>query len=471
MRILIVLREFRFFALLDTVAPKMLQDGHSVHLLADEVRSRGETAWALDTWMANTPNFSTGVAATRKDGWRRTAFGFREIRSYASYLNRQDQSEFYMKRWEGYLNRHLKWAVQHWNWVRSLVGSPFTESLLRSFEQLIPPDREITTWLRHHQPDVLVTSPMNMRFDEEVEYVKAARKLRIPTVVPVYSWDNLTTKGLYQIIPDVVLAWNQAQCEEAVQIHHVPPERIVVTGAQRFDEWFEPQRYHLSRQDFCDRSGLDPQRPYILYLGSSANIAKDETWLVKELADALKTSGIPELARIQVLARSHPANTINYDGIQADNLIVWPRGNRATDTDEVMQGFYNSLQYCMATVGLNTTGMIDAMINDRPGVTIMTDRYRRTQLEAVHFRQLLKADALEVAADIPECIALLRSISDGVDRKKQQRNQFVREYIRPRGLHNPAGDLVARAIEWAGEGHNAAQINALLDQAGYPISI
>jgi hypothetical protein len=317
--------------------------------------------------------------------------------------------------------------------------------------------------LKQNRPDVVVATPMNMRFCEEVEYVKAAQALGIPTVVPVYSWDNLTTKGLFQVIPDVVLAWNQAQFEEATQIHNVPSERVIITGAPRFDEWFSISRLRLERSDFCQKAGLDADRPFLLYLGSSANIAKNETWLVQELATSLRTSPDPKIAKIQVLVRPHPANVQIYEQLHGENISVWPKGRNALDTDDFRQGFYNSLLHCMATIGINTTGMIDAVINDRPGITIMSETYRKTQMEAVHFRQLLKAGVLEVAESASDCIEIVKCIQQGGDKKRLERQRFVSNYIRPHGLEHPAGEITAHAIELAGIGKTPAEIRAILE--------
>ena len=51
-------------------------------------------------------------------------------------------------------------------------------------------------------------------------------------------------------------------------MHGVPPERVVVTGAHCYDQWFgrQPSR---SRERFCARVGLRPDRPFVLYLCSS----------------------------------------------------------------------------------------------------------------------------------------------------------------------------------------------------------
>ena len=58
-------------------------------------------------------------------------------------------------------------------------------------------------------------------------------------------------------------------------LHGVPADRVLVTGAQLFDRWFtmQPSR---SREEFCRETGLDPARPFLLYVGSSQFIAPDE---------------------------------------------------------------------------------------------------------------------------------------------------------------------------------------------------
>ena len=463
MQVLIVLKNITYFAVLDTVVPLLAADGHHILAFSDEERSQGKTSWALNSCLENTPNLATGFTSRRADGWRRSLFAKREMLSYSSYLHRGDQSEYYLKRWEKYLPSPVRSFVRRSKLARWLVGSSLTQVGLRAYERLVPPDKEIIRWLKQNRPDVVVASPMNMRFCEEVEYVKAAHALGIPTVVPVYSWDNLTTKGLYQVIPDVVLAWNQAQYKEATQIHQVPPERVVITGAPRFDEWFTVGRLGLEREVFCKQAGINSARPYVLYLGSSANIAQDETWLVHELASSLKASPVPELAHMQVLVRPHPANVKIYEQLAMENVVVWPKGRTAIDTNEFLQGFYNSLQHCVATVGINTTGMIDAIINNRPGITIMTDYYQKTQMEAVHFRQLIKADVLEVTRSISECLSTIERIRQGGDLKQADRQRFVLDYIRPRGLKRPAGEVVARAIELAGMGKSGTEINAELE--------
>jgi hypothetical protein len=131
-------------------------------------------------------------------------------------------------------------------------------------------------------------------------------------------------------------------------------------------------------------------------------------------------------------------------------------------TLDFWQDFYNSLKYSIGTVGINTTGMIDAVINDRPGATITSERYRLTQMQSMHFCQLIKADVLEKAASVPDCVELLKDMLAVVDRKKGERSQFIHDFVRPHGMSRPAGYFAARAIALAAQGNSAVKINSML---------
>jgi len=129
--------------------------------------------------------------------------------------------------------------------------------------------------VREERPDVLVITPLIKLASRQPEFVKSAKALGIPVVYPVFSWDNLSTKGLVHVQPDAVLVWNDRQRTEAVEMHQVPDDRIVVTGASRFDEFFAmtPQ---TSRDEFCRLHQLDPVQPIVSYLCSSEFVAGHE---------------------------------------------------------------------------------------------------------------------------------------------------------------------------------------------------
>ena len=113
-------------------------------------------------------------------------------------------------------------------------------------------------------------------------------------------------------------------------LHGVPPERVVVTGAQLFDDWFEA-RPSRSREEFCREVGLDPARPFVLYVGSSSFIAPDEVPFVERWLSRLRRAPSQAVRAVGVLVRPHPANSRQwraFDAASFAQVSLWPRGRR-----------------------------------------------------------------------------------------------------------------------------------------------
>jgi hypothetical protein len=88
-------------------------------------------------------------------------------------------------------------------------------------------------------PDLLVATHLNEWGSPQSDYVRAAKRRGVRTVYLVFSWDNLTNKGLVRDAPDRVLVWNELQKQEAVELQRLPAERIRLTGAPAYDHWFD----------------------------------------------------------------------------------------------------------------------------------------------------------------------------------------------------------------------------------------
>src|SRR5574339_1205243 len=113
--------------------------------------------------------------------------------------------------------------------------------MLALMESTIHSDADIDAFIRAERPDVVLVTPLINFGSYQADYVKSAQALGIPVGFPVFSWDNLSNKGLIHVAPDRVFVWNDRQRIEAVKMHGVPAERVVVTGAPRFDEFFRMQ--------------------------------------------------------------------------------------------------------------------------------------------------------------------------------------------------------------------------------------
>jgi hypothetical protein len=248
-------------------------------------------------------------------------------------------------------------------------------------------------WIGEQAPDAALFASLTNSRSTSMEQFKAARAAGVPTAACVMSWDHLSSKALLHIPPELTVVWNDVQKREAVEMHGIAPDRIAVTGAQCYDQWFERQPSR-SREEFCRDAGLDPHRPFVLYVCSTMSPVPDpvEPVFVKRWVEALRASADPMLQTAGVLVRPHPERTKEWAGVSLDgfdNVVM--RGRNPIDAAAKAE-YFDSLYHSAAVVGLCTTAFIEAGIVGRPVLTLQLPEYQIHQEGMAHFRYLLDVE-------------------------------------------------------------------------------
>jgi hypothetical protein len=415
---------------------------------------------------------TTPAPQRRTDEWADAARLLRRSRDYLRYLHpryagarplRSRAFEEMISAVSSRRSRELDAA-----WSELLVGMQEWEqqrldAALAKLHSVVPADPAIHAFVSAQRADMLVVSPMVGVGFSQAEYVKSARELGIPSGVLVYSWDNLSNKGLIHETPDRMWVWNEVQAAEAVALHEYPAERVVVTGAARFDAFFE-MRGELPREDLCAQLGLDAARPIVSYLCSSRFVAPHERAFVDGWIRELRRSADPSLAGCSVIVRPHPAGVKEWHAPDRQ-VIRWPRAcgdvkasasrpfddphtvvmsSRMQNADQVL---YDTVFHSAAVVGLNTSAEIEAAIVGRPVFTLV-DPDAEGQLGSLHFRYLLKEEGghVEIAGSVAEHMSQLANAVAGRN-DSAAIESFVRRFVRPHGLGAPVSPILADAIE------------------------
>jgi hypothetical protein len=329
------------------------------------------------------------------------------------------------------------------------VGRRALARLLALAEQVIPTSRAIDAFIEGQHPDLMLVTPLVELGSQQVDYVKSARRLGVRSALSVASWDNLTSKGLIRVLPDHVIVWNEAQRAEAAILHQVPQARVVATGAQPFDEWFEA-RPSRSREEFCQQTGLDPARPFVLYVGSSSFIAPDEVPFVERWLSRLRRAPSATLRGAGVLVRPHPANSRQWRAFEASSFAgvsLWPPVGADPNGAQARRDYVDSMWHCAAVVGINTSAQIEAAIVGRPIFTIRDPDFAHAQDGTLHFRHLVAGDGPVRVADTLDIHVL--QLGEFLDRPLETPDRvrdFVRHFVRPHGLDRPAASIYASAV-------------------------
>jgi hypothetical protein len=415
--------------------------GHSVVITAAHKRNK---PLKLGVFNDNPRIDVVANPVRRVDGWEPFVRPLRQARDYVRYLH------------PGYghaqklAERARAYAPPGWPERLSGNGAlggrrTLAKRALELAESLVPSEPYYELFIRSHAPDVILITPLIDFGSYQTDYVKSAHRLGIPIAFLPFSWDNLTNRGLVRIAPDRVLVWNDHQKREAMTYHDVPADRIVVTGAPRFDEFFA-MRPSTTRDAFCTRAGLDPSRPFLLYLCSSHFVAPDEVGFVRTWARAVREDAAA--GDCGILVRPHPANGEAWDGVDlADipNAAVWKEPPRV----QADPALYDSLFHCAAVAGLNTSAMIEAGILGKAVHTIQTAEFAGGQEQTLHFHYLLARNGglVEVAEDLRQhCRQLGEAVANPAAGAERSR-RFVESFVRPRGLDRPVAPIMVEEIE------------------------
>ena len=454
-----VMQHINFFRNLDTVVRELDARGHEVVLLhgtrQGEAKSQGTLGRkrekmafmgrGIEVAQAEVAGVTVGYRPEPEEAWQRKLRLGRQVVNRAIYLRKGHPSPVRVV--DG-LEKKLPPRLQRLfgnRVTRALLRSRFSLSVWRRLEALSRPSRGVVALLAQIRPDVVLVSPTIWPKEPvEADYVRAAHSLGIPTIGYLNSWDNLTSKGTVHVIPDVYVVWNEALAEEAIEIHDVPAKRIRITGAAHLDRFFalEPA---ASREEICRRMGIDANRPYLVYLCSSRTLIASEVELASALAEALTQRFGDEAPTLMV--RPHPTNPGPWEAYDQAGVVVYPTRGDQADSPESWQEYYDQLSGAACVFGLNTTAFREAVVADRPCLTIVADEFYDSQGKTGHFRHLLKADFLEVSRDVGEVADRVAAILDGADEKAEGRRFFTEWFLRPCGVDRPATLEVVETIE------------------------
>ncbi|MGE0392003.1 MAG: hypothetical protein AB7I25_01905 [Vicinamibacterales bacterium] len=334
-------------------------------------------------------------------------------------------------------------------------------------ESLVPPDPVSIGLLADGGYDAVLVSPLvDLSSSGQADIVKAARHLGLRTGLLVYSWDNLSTKGSLHVTPDTVFTWNQVQRNEAAKLHGVPVDRIVVTGAPRFDAFLDRAPL-FARPHFLAQLELDPAKPVLMYVCSSAFVSGDESVFIRQWLAALRGSPSPDVRACGVIIRPHPDVPLTgmdvpgrkvdlaFDGVPVTTRRPFgdPHAAIVSTASLTPQGLYECLVHSDAVVGLNTSAEIEAGLLGRPVFSVLAGDDADGQQTTLHFHYLLKGSGgfVEVANSLTQHCEQLQTALALTPRQRKRESKIITrramKFVRPLGATLPVAGLLADAIE------------------------
>ena len=452
MHVLFSVRNPSYVRHYDSVLRLLAAHGHTVELATEDRRNKPWPPSVLALAEAHSAVRLSRTPMPEHASWFELATRLRQARFYLRFLDPVYEGT------PGLIARTREKAppLAVWlgeSWIgRSATGRRLLVGAIDVLERATLTGRDYYRYLDEMRADVVVLTPLVVLKTAQIDLARAAIERGIRHVFAVASWDHLSSKGELNLTPQHVVVWNDVQKEEAVRLHGVPADRVIVTGAQVFDEWFE-KRPSSSRDAFCARVGLRADRPIVLYVCSALlEGSPPEPEFVVRWARALRASGHPALRECGILIRPHFKRGEDWAAVDLsglDNVVCWPPAGAVPVDAESRTGYFDSLFHAAAVVGLNTSAMIEGAILGQPVLTVLLPDFAASQEGTVHFHYLLDGpDALLHAnRSLDGHVEDLARVLDRRSADSERSRRFVERFVRPGGTSASATERVVEALE------------------------
>lgn len=331
---------------------------------------------------------------------------------------------------------------------RVLGPLPGMRELVRFLDRFVALDENVVRFLDKYKPD-LVLAP-DIVFPLDRIFLRAAKRKGYYVIGLTRSWDNLTSKGVIQILPDKLILHTTRMKNQAVKLVGMPERDIFVSGPPDYDKYFRP--LSQTREQFLGSLGIPRNRRIVLFAPFYDSFTGSAVIMTNVLARAIKDGKLPK--DIHIISRYRPATPeIPSEFIeQSENLTITkpcslyfqvkdktlaPTKDWEFSSEDVRL-LENSLAYSDVVINTYSTLAIDAAAFDKPVIGVRFDADPKTPPENSvlkigdmhdHYRELEEVGGIRLVKNMDELISAInfyleRPEADRDGRKKMLETQI-----------------------------------------------
>jgi CDP-Glycerol:Poly(glycerophosphate) glycerophosphotransferase len=262
-------------------------------------------------------------------------------------------------------------------------------------------------------------------------YLTGARRLRLPVVGYVASWDHPVGKGIVSPHLDRYLVQNETMREDLRRYHRIDPARVTVTGWPQTDVYHRPAPRE-AYEELLARLGLPAGRPVVLYAGNIPDNSPYEGNLVARLVEWWREGERGE--RPSLLFRPHPYDRRVEERFGPALDVPGIAVQRPAHGD--FEDLATLLEHVDCVVANAGTILLEALVNDRPSICVTYDegaapdlRRAGLNLQGEHYRRLLESVAFYRAGSFEELVAALERALRDPGELHAERERVSREVV------------------------------------------
>lgn len=258
---------------------------------------------------------------------------------------------------------------------RILFWAPLVRRLIPLLYRVLMPRRVFASLFEQYRPSVIFAT--DVFSSNDCRLMHEARALGIRALGMVRSWDNLTTKGGFRVVPDALIVQNNITRAEAIRFHNIRSSIVRVVGIPHYDNYIRPPE--MSRSTFLAGMGIPPDKKFFVYAPLGDRIMKVGTVVHPHFHDDEMISIIEKClpSDAYLIVRFPPTDTVTVDRTKLSPRVVFScpgvrfgegvSGVRSSEMSrEDDASLFHMLFYSNGVVNSFSSIFADALFIDRP---------------------------------------------------------------------------------------------------------
>lgn len=272
-----------------------------------------------------------------------------------------------------------------------------------------------------------------------------SKKLKIPFVALMNSWDNPSTKAQFLALPDRLAVWGEQTKQHAIEFMGMEPDKVVVMGSAQFEVY--RRKPSKIKEVICHSIGVEPTKKLILYAGSSKSINEIEHL---ELLEKAVDDGL--LQNCYIIFRPHPWRApaknekdffdVNWKHVSMDpSMLHFYNTAKSTESSKINLTDYMDTHNILTAIDLLVSNMstilLEGALHGKPVLCMISRKdmaendFLNVTVNAIFFQELIERldiRLLENRDEIAfECRRLIEMAQgkDFADRQQEKTRFFV----------------------------------------------
>lgn len=299
------------------------------------------------------------------------------------------------------------------------------------------------TLFKKYRPAIVVLDSLS-----EANVLVYCQRYGVPSIYIDMNIDALWARFSAPLRPTTKIAVisEEMKCD-AVEVHNIPEDRLLVIGSIRMDYLLKPYKYRL-RDEFLKSIGADPTKRLLLFATIHSLVYPQHPDIIRIILDAIKSGRIKEPTQLMVSYLA--ADTAPYPELFAgeENLILKPAKEKPHK-----DYMANLLHHADVSIAIGSTMSLEAAAVGTPAIWIGFDGFTkyekaedsiRYSFEMDYLKRCLGGGGIRLASDPAQLIVAINEYLGDRNRDSENRRILLEEtFYKPDGN---ASLRLARAV-------------------------